>query len=262
MSTPSLTRLTLDGRNFIRSCIHNSNWFVHAQKLSHIVITPSGAVSQFDMVTVHSLLELLSTLPKLAKLEVSDMPFLDCEQDDVIHLNPEGLSADLTLTGLRGDAVSRFLAFSQGDAEFIRITRCSLTSTSSISCAVLDLVEIDVEDDLTIPLSDFDAVELNVCDCAGFDDTVLAVLADGGPDNNDFTDQVLRSLYLTGCRNFSLRALGHMIHTRAVAAAAGRLLDPISTLHVHNGPPLTEAMRSWFQESMESFSWTVAQDSC
>ncbi len=152
------------------------------------------------------------------------------------------------------------------DLSSLTLTRCGL-APMPISAWHLRLGDIAAGEDIRALVRTWDGYSLRVDNCAGADDTLLAVLTTR--DSRDrFAAPTLRELHLSGTDEAPLKvssgALMHLVAVRKKEAEGYSWpLDPHGPLPMHTimvrnaGSELKPGQKEWFKERLEGFSWGV-----
>jgi hypothetical protein len=224
---PGLDTLHLNGRNFFNVCPPLSEsaptfaydlWLSHLPNLTSLTITNYKAGARNKGLSMAGMLRALQELPSLACLVLENIDFDDESPYDVYTLSSalQRLEfSDLT------NGLYLFFPSVELPAMVIRmwITRCDVDDVywDDVSCAELNLEQIDSRHDICRILRCSDISELNVYECPSFDDDVVYSLMGSDPPlpYENITAGFLCLLTITDCDNFSMDALKEMCEWRA-----------------------------------------------
>ena len=264
---PALARLIIDGRNYYDACRKASpiEW-------AHMFPNLLGlAVSRFksgprDSFTARDLMSPLVELP-LESLRITDLDLapLPSRSDPIAVLDHLSFLAleDLPIIERMNDILD-FLS----TVDEITMTRCVTSHLPTLSTydAELRLDDIGIHHDLAPVLLRWQGRELDVNNCSGFNNAVLALMSARNAETGRFIyARYVRRLRITDCPCFTVAALKHLVDVRRKPPAQNPANIPLTThfreLSVTGDVPrLSSEDRHWFHDLVPDFRYHSNND--
>jgi hypothetical protein len=264
---PELKSLVIDGRNYYEACRRDARWMdkissVVTLTISHFKPRPGESFSTYDIL-------LPLTAIHIGALHLTDV---------VLHPSPEDLEIpDLAFTGLAFEDMHDPRIMDQ----IMHLLRapCQIWFTCCTFGGIPDtfrhfgdasiggsLVFTDIDQDITPLLRVWDAHNLYIKQCPGFDDTTLDTM--GSEENGTFAYATyMRTLLIIDSSNFSIAALRRFVESRLhLPPDNGNQWNPIATrvqrlCLYDNVPSISEADRAWFVANVPRFCHYGRKDS-
>jgi F-box-like len=258
---PSLSKLTLDGWNFVNLCHSNPQWAQQADHYHTLSVTiahfrPSeSAGGRFSL---HNCFQFLSRIRHLVSLKLHDVEF-DFElvtRMDNLPTNFLPLQY-VMLSHLSSRLTAGILSYLGMDMKVLKIRCCPLDEVGNRTppgyyALVLD--NVPITQDIFQFLSSWQGASLQISDCPAFNE-MLEML---GPRSNERGVEIcaprLRYLSLDNCTNFTTPALKRMVEGRQKNALFDfNKLSDITIERRGHVPEISDEDELWFWENLNRF---------
>jgi len=261
---PVLETLIIDCHNFVDSCMIDAQPFNHVE---HIEIFQSSRSEGADeSLSLYAVLRTLQKFLNLRSLTVSDVKF-----DFASGSYPVSsffVPDSLAFKDLSGELLAEFFLVTGARPYSTMITHCSITMFNNITSCDLTLESIAADQDLTEFLGEWHGYCLDIQNCPGFNDNVLARMGEASSLSGNFGAPNMYSLCIVDCSNFSVGALRKMIDARCRSAPVYEhedysdddFSDPSIVSRIDHlsfrgcGPSISSTDIEWFRANVEFFS--------
>ena len=251
--TPSLRRLSMDGRNFVEIATHFSEWFATHHNVDITIAHFRSWDSTTKIFTLADALWFLEEIDSIGCLTLIDLefsaPLLGLET------NPDTSAAPDTNCLVLQDLGE---AFMNQFSHILRIFETSHDSFKMKNCHFGDELQMEnttrlyLEDlhpahgDLARFLRGYTGVHFSVTRCSSFTDQVLKELKNGRHPHYS------RQLTIVDCENFTVAALKGLVASQCEYRKGMRQND----CHVSGRvPDISEEDRKWFGRHLKNFTW-------
>ena len=259
-SCPILTKLVIDCRNFMDTCIIDAHLFKNVTSLHILHFSPSESAGEAP--SLYRVLETLQNYRGLSALTLSNIEF-DFSPGSYGASSFKLFPEEVTFEGLSSEVLGEFFHVTDATLEFATIRRCSIDTFYNFSSLHLSLYEID--QDFGEFLSEWDGRYLYLKQCPGFDDNVLARMGEA-PLGGYLGAPNMDNLSISDCLNFSVGALREMVDARCRMATTYEdgddwNDDPSTPCRMKGlavnccGPLISSQDSAWFQANLDYFQW-------